>query len=105
MLVGVSPVEKFKDTTVCKLGVIEPGFTDEFGEKKGKDQTHYIRVLNRNIEKLPAVVLDKIKAGEEVRLEPPAKCEVSCYVNSREWEYEGKNMQSTELVLSDITFL
>lgn len=105
LLVGVSPVEKFKDTNVCEIGVIEPGYSDEFGEKKGKDQTHYVRVLNRNIDKLPAAVLEKITNGQEVRIEPPAKCELTCYVNSREFEYQGKNIKSTELVLADITFM
>ncbi len=61
--------EKF---TVQNLLILVPGYTDEFGDKVGKDQFFQIQVVNKMIDDLQ---LDKKKGS---------KGKFTCYLNSNE---------------------
>ena len=66
----------------------KPGFTDEFGEKKGKDDLFDCRVWNKKIDNVPP----GLKAGDKVK--------VMLSLNGRDYLDESKNEIGYNLQLS-----
>jgi len=97
-------LEQYGNTKVLRIEVMEPGRVNEFGDKIGNDQTHLINVLNKNIEKLPANMVEAAQTND-VEIDQGGKAELVCYVNSRTFEHEGRQVFRTELSLADITFI
>lgn len=79
-------------TRLLTIKAFEAGYRDEFGELKGKDQTHEIKVFNKVIDALPEI-LQKPWKGE-------LKASLNLHVTSSYFTYEDREINKTELTLS-----
>lgn len=108
-LISAEKIETFtkdnRETRVLTMMVIEPARVNEFGEPVTKDQKHQIKVINKNIDKLPAALV-KACTDQRQELEPVAKVNLSLYINSRQFNTkEGVETTASDLIMSDIEIL
>lgn len=104
LLTGVKQIKVYENSKLLKLEVTEPGKTNEFGEPVNQAQPHVITVMGRGFHMIPEEVI-KAATENDVNIDPIAKVEVTVYVNSRNFEMDGKQYNKTELYLADIKFL
>ncbi len=99
-----SGVQKAKSSgEFYEMEFLEPGRTDDFGEKVGKDSFFKITAFGKAIEKIPVEWHGKALHSETVK---GIKVEVSCYLNGSRIISEGKeNFYPTNLNLSTLTVL
>ena len=92
ILVKIGPVERpAEGIELVSLDVMEPGYVDQFGDKKGKDSIYRIKIFNDAINKFPG----NIKDGDRV--------EVSFYLNSKEYKrQDGTTDYNTYMNLASI---
>lgn len=65
-----------KETRIQNLILTQPGYTDEFGEKKGKDEHWCIQLINKKID--DEDIKTKLHTGDKVA--------ITCFFNSNEFE-------------------
>ena len=104
LLTAVKQVKVYENSKLLKLEITEPGKTNEFGEPLSQAQPHIITVMGRSFNLIPDEVL-KAAIDNDVNIEPIAKVDVTVYVNSRNFNMDGKEFNKCELYLADIKFL
>lgn len=105
LLIAVSKIETYQnksgvgETKVVKLQFMEPGRTDDFGEKVGEGQIFEVRAMNSRIEKLPPVILELIKnpVDDLMIIQERPKVIIEAYVNSRLVKTDTKEFYALEL--------
>jgi hypothetical protein len=88
-------------TKVASIYAMIPGYTNEFGEKVGKDEVFEIRMLNKLIETYEKELFGKNFKDEQVK----PKCMFTCYLNSQPNESNGKVWYNLNLTLSKMELL
>lgn len=98
-------IQKFGQTEIIKIEVLEPARLDEFGEPIGKPQTHLISVINSAIKRcLPENVIEAAKINDVI-IDEGGKAELTIYINSRTFEHDGATIHRTELSAAEIVFM
>lgn len=95
-------------TTVQRIVIQEPSRKDDFGDPMGPDSLHEIRVMNRNLEKIPADVrkaFDDYPLMTSLDVDTKPKVKATCYLNGREVTKDDKTFYTTELSLADLQTL
>lgn len=79
------------DTTIQDVIIRKPAFTDEFGDKRGKDDYYQCTVFNDK-----TALLDTLKVGDRVS--------VTAYLNGREFDKkdEGGKGYSNNITINKI---
>ncbi|MBK8177188.1 MAG: hypothetical protein IPK66_18595 [Rhodospirillales bacterium] len=93
-----------KSGEYLELLFMEPGRTDDFGEKVGKDSVFKISVFGKGMEKIPADWLGKDLHSATVA---GVKAELTVYVNGSYIQKEGaeRGFYNVNLNLSNLTLL
>jgi type VI protein secretion system component Hcp len=82
-----------------KLVVLEPGYTDSFGDKKGQDQYFEILFFNEKIKSITPGLYEKVKVGA------PIKVEITCFLNGSMKKTDDKTYYNTFLAGTEIKIL
>lgn len=86
---NVGTVKDFTSFKVIQFNVIKPGWTDEFGDKKGKDEVYPIQAFKEKIDQVTP-----LKTGDKVH--------VKAYLNSRETVTDNDVNYFLQMNLADI---
>ena len=92
IVVKIGPVERPNEKVeMVNLDVMEPGYVDGFGDKKGTDTVYRIKIFNDAIGKFPG------------NIETGTKVNVKFYLNSKEYtRQDGTTDYNTYMNLSEI---
>jgi hypothetical protein len=82
-----------------KLVVLEPGYIDSFGDKKGQDQYFEILFFNEKIKQITSSLYAKVAEQK------PIKVEITCFLNGSMKKTDDKTYYNTFLSGTEIKIL